>query len=45
MEKRPFKDAVSHFGIEITTVNNYGKAIAELTKSDNGKCPYSAIGF
>ena len=25
------KDAVSHFGIEITTVNNYGTAITELT--------------
>ena len=36
------KDAVSHFGIEITTVNNYGTAITELTKSENGKCPYYA---
>ena len=40
--KKTVKDAVSHFGIEITTVNNYEKAIAELTKSENGKCPYYA---
>ena len=36
------KDAVSHFGIEITTVNNYGTAITELTKPENGKFPYYA---
>lgn len=40
--KKTVKDAVSHFGIEITTVNNYEKAIAELTKSENGKYPYYA---
>ena len=34
------KDAVSHFGIKITILNNYGAAITELTKSENGKCPY-----
>lgn len=36
------KDAVSHFGIEITTVNNYGTAITELIKPENGKFPYYA---
>ena len=36
------KNAVSHFGIDITTVNNIEAAITELTKSENGKCPYYA---
>ena len=41
-ENKTVKDAVSHFGIEIITVNNYVDAIKELTKDENGKCPYYA---
>ena len=41
-ENKTVKDAVSHFGIEIITVNNYLDAIKELTKDENGKCPYYA---
>ena len=33
-------DAVTHFGIEIVAVDNYINAINELTKDENGKCPY-----
>ena len=36
------KDAVSHYGIDIVSVNNYNDAIKELTKDENGKCPYYA---
>ena len=36
------KDAADHFGIELVTVNNYDDAIKEITKEENGKCPYYA---
>ena len=39
-ENKTVKDAVSHFGLEIIAVNNYVDAIKELTKDENGKCPY-----
>lgn len=39
---KTINDAVSHFGIKIKTVNNYDDAINELTKNENGKCPYYA---
>ena len=41
-DNKTVKDAVSHFGIDIVSVNNYNDAIKELTKDENGKCPYYA---
>jgi len=41
-DNKTVKDAVSHYGIEIVSVNNYFDAIKELTKDENGKCPYYA---
>ena len=41
-ENKIVKDAVCHFGFEIIAVNNYLDAIKELTKDENGKCPYYA---
>ena len=39
---KTIKDAASHYGIGIVTVDNYNDAINELTKEENGKCPYYA---
>ena len=36
------KDAADHFGIELVTGDNYYDAINEITKEENGKCPYYA---
>ena len=36
-DNKTVKDAVSHFGIDIVSVNNYNDAIKELTKDENGK--------
>ena len=33
---------VHHFGIELVTEDNYYDAINEITKEENGKCPYYA---
>ena len=41
-DNKTVKDAVSHFGIEIVAVDNYEDAIKEITKDENGKCPYYA---
>ena len=41
-ENKTVKEAVSHYGIDIVTVNNYNDAIKEITKEENGKCPYYA---
>ena len=41
-KNKTVKDAVSHFGIEIYAVDSYERAITELTKNENGKCPYYA---
>ena len=41
-DNKTVKDAVSYYGIEIVTVDNYDKATKELTKKENGKCPYYA---
>lgn len=35
-------DAVIHYGIKLIAVNNYEDAIKELTKNENGYCPYYA---
>ena len=43
MEKiRTVREAVEHFGIDIVFVNNYEDAINELTKNEEGNCPYYA---
>ena len=41
-DNKTVNDAVSHFGIELVTVNNYYDAKNEITKEENGKCPYYA---
>ena len=41
-DNKTVKEAVSHFGIEITAVKKYEDAIKELTRNENGKCPYYA---
>jgi hypothetical protein len=41
-ENKTVKEAVSHYGIDIVTVNNYNDAIKEITKEENGKCSYYA---
>ena len=41
-DKKTVKDAADHFGIKIVTVDNYEDAINEITKEENGKCPYYA---
>jgi len=41
-ESKTVKQAVEHFGIELVAVDNYRKAIKEITKNENGKCPYYA---
>lgn len=41
-ENKIVKDEVSHFGIDIIAVNNYGNEIKEITKDENGKSPYYA---
>ena len=41
-DNKTVKEAVSHYGIDIVTVNNFSDAKNELTKEENGKCPYYA---
>jgi hypothetical protein len=41
-DNKTVKDAAEHFGIELVTVDNYDDAINEITKEENGKCPYYA---
>lgn len=37
------KDAASFYGVDIKIVQNYSDAINEISKKENGKCPYYAI--
>ena len=41
-DNKTVKDAAEHFGIELVTVDNYDDAINEITKEENGRCPYYA---
>jgi hypothetical protein len=41
-DNKTVNEAANHFGIELVTVNNYDDAIKEITKEENGKCPYYA---
>ena len=41
-DNKTLKEAANHFGIGLVTVNNYDDAINEITKEENGKCPYYA---
>ncbi len=41
-DNKTVNDAAVHFRIEIVTINNYDDAIKEITKEENGKCPYYA---
>ena len=41
-KNRTVREAVEHFGIDIVSVNNYEDAINELTKNEEGNCPYYA---
>jgi len=36
-------DAASFYGVELKIVQNYSDAINEITKQENGKCPYYSI--
>ena len=37
------KDAASFFGVKIKIVRNYKDAINEITKEEDGKCPYYSV--
>ena len=41
-DNKTVKDSAAHFGIGLVTVDNYNDAINEITKEENGKCPYYA---